>query len=84
VNRSPWAIRRVPAPDGCGAAAARWGLWVMKPLDTNQAIWLARGAALGMLLRLLQRWLRAGAVRLRTSGLAHRLRTLGPARRRLG
>jgi len=56
----------------------------MKPLDTNQAIWLARGEALGMLLRLLQRWLRAGAVRLRTSGLAHRLRTLGPARRRLG
>jgi hypothetical protein len=60
------------------------GLWVMKPLDTNQAIWLARGEALGMLLRLLQRWLRAGAARLRTSDLGHRLRTLGPARRRLG
>ena len=56
----------------------------MQPLDPQQAIWLARGEALGMLLRLLQRWLRAGAVRLRTPGLAHRLRTLGPARRRPG
>lgn len=56
----------------------------MKPLDPQQAIWLARGEALGMLLRLLHRWLRAGVVRLRTRGLAHGLRAIGPARRRPG
>ena len=44
----------------------------MKPLDTNQAIWLARGEALGIILRLLQRGLRASARRLRNIGRAER------------
>ena len=55
----------------------------MKPLSTDRAIWLARGEALATILRLLQRGLRASARRLRTIGLAYRLREIGRARRRL-
>ena len=55
----------------------------MQPFNPNDAIWLARGEALGNLLRLLQRGLRASARRLRAIGLTQRLRAIGLARRRL-
>jgi hypothetical protein len=56
---------------------------IMKPLSTNHAIWLAQGVALGIVVRLLQRGLRASCRQLRYSGLANRLRVIGLARRRL-
>ena len=44
----------------------------MTRLNRNQALWLARGAALGtFLLRLVRAW-RAGADRLREVGLARK------------
>ena len=55
----------------------------MTPLDPHHAIWLARGEALGNVLRLLQRGLRASARRLRAIGLPRHLRAIGLARRRL-
>lgn len=55
----------------------------MEPLPAHHAIWLARGEALGILLRLLQRGLRAGARRLRFTRLVPRRREIGFARRRL-
>jgi hypothetical protein len=56
----------------------------MTPPHMTQAMWLARGEALGNLLRFLQRALLASARRLRNNGLAHRFREIGLARRRLG
>ena len=56
----------------------------MQPFNPNDAIWLARGEALGIILRLLQRGLRASARRLRTIGRARLLRDLGLARKTPG
>jgi hypothetical protein len=56
----------------------------MTPLRDHHAIWLARGEALGILLRLLQRGIRASASRLRNIRLVHRLQAVGLARGRLG
>lgn len=55
----------------------------MRPLSTNEAMWLARGVALGHILRLLQRGLRASVSRLRNIGSSRKLREIGFARRRL-
>jgi hypothetical protein len=41
----------------------------MEPLSTNHAIWLARGEALRIILRLLQGGLRASMIQLRQIGL---------------
>jgi hypothetical protein len=53
---------------------------VMKPLTTDQAMWLARGVALGLVVRLLQLGLRPAVRRLRAIGLAPRLLSLGRKR----
>lgn len=42
----------------------------MKPLNSDQTIWLARGVALGSFLRRLLRTLRRGVGQLRAIGLA--------------
>lgn len=55
----------------------------MRPLSTNEAMWLARGVALGLVLRLLRRGLRASVSRLRNIGSSRKLRHTGLAPRRL-
>lgn len=77
-DHRPPAAQRLVCPDpGRHDEQCPPGVWIMKPLSAHH------GAALRLILRLLQRGISASVSRLRNTGLAQRVREIGLARRGL-